>query len=95
MTVLIKTNHGVYVNLDNVFAIDYSTDEGKNINGDDIGQVFAYSALMTKDGAYEMELFKGTEEQTRKWMELFSEEILCCTGVGVTVIDLTNEAKAD
>ena len=46
---------------------------------------------MTEDGAYEMELFKGTEEQVNKWMDLFGKEIEYCTGVGITVIDLNDK----
>ena len=37
MTVLIKTKHGVYVNLNNVFSIDFALGQGKSAQGDDIG----------------------------------------------------------
>lgn len=88
MTVLIKTKHGAFVNLNNVFCIDYHIDDK------DLGEIFAVSTpsrMHKEDGCIEMELFRGTETQIRKWMELFSKEIEYCTGVGVTVIDLNDK----
>ena len=82
--VLIKTRQGMYVNLNNVFAIDYHIDD------EDVGTVFAYPPVLLKESTtFEVELFRGNEKQTREWLELFE---YVCDQEGVNVIDLTSAA---